>query len=227
MEIRNLMEEIVEKTVLVICEEEKLKGSSFTTPECLQDVACFVLNRIPQQYVSSSRGVAHAEKALGENPQLLIDVTALVHEGFKRINNVQRPYYAQGEASAQFAGPVFVFPVIKGRLFDSVDFSAARDVEIILKTVDDDTVAMMDARWQNPFFLAPKIEGHYLFFPRPLPAGKEGEEKLFEFKLTVDTKGFEPFVHFFKIGLAAKPSFDPSEAGIPNHRIEDLYLHRI
>ena len=227
MEIRNLMEEIVEKEVLAICEEEMLKDSEFTTPECLRDVACFVLNRIPQQYVSSSRGVAHMEKTLTENPQLLIDITALVHDGFKRVSSVRRSYYSQGEASAQFIGPVFVFPVIKGRLFDSVDFSAAKEVEIALKTVDDDTVAMLDARWQNPFFLAPKIEGNYLFFPQPLPAEKEGDEKLFEFKLTVDAKGFDPFVHFFKVGLVAKSSFAPSEVGIPNHKIEDLYLHRL
>ena len=226
MEIRNLMEELVEKAVLEICKEEKIKGSISTTPECLTDVACFVLNRIPQQYVSSSRGVAHAEKTLKENHQLRIDITALVHEGFKRVTNVQRSYYFKGEASAQYTGPVFVFPVIKGRLIDCKDFSAAKDVEIVLKTADEEKVTMLDGRWQNPFFLDAKIHGNYLFLPRPLPAQEAGEEKLFEFKLTVDAKGFEPFVHFFKLGLAAKPSFDPGMTGTPDFRIEDLYLLR-
>ena len=226
MEIRNLMEELVKKAVLEICEEEKQKGASSTTPECLTDVACFVLNRIPQQYVSSGRGAAHAEKALKENHQLRIDITALVHEGFKRVSNVQRSYYFKGEDAAQTAGPVFVFPIIKGRLIDCGDFSAAKDVEIFLKTGDDEIIAMLDVRWQNPFFLDPKIEGNYLFLPRPVPAQKAGEEKLFEFKLTVDAKGFEPFVHFFKIGLAAKPSFEYDITIVTDYRMGDLYLLR-
>ena len=227
MEIRNLMEEIVEKAVKEICEEEKRKSSVHATPECLKDVICFVLNRIPQQYVSSSRGAAHAEKTLKENHQLRIDITALIHEGIKRVTNVQRSYYFKNEASVQFEGPVFEFPVIKGRIIDCLDFSAVKDVEIVLKYVDGGMVAMLDNRWQNPFSLNEKIQGNYIFLPRPLPAQEAGEEKLFEFNLTVDAKGFEPFVHFFKIALVAKPSFDPSMAGIPDFRMEDLYLLRI
>jgi competence protein ComFB len=226
MEIRNLMEDVVEKAVLEICDAEKQNGGAYTTPECLTDVMCFVLNRIPQQYISSSRGVAHAEKALNENPQLRVDVMALVHEGFKRVTSVQRSYYFKSGDAIQLKGPVFVFPVIKGRLIDCGNFSAAKGVEIALKTIDDEPVRMLDSRWQNPFSLDPKIEGNYLFLPQPLPATQPGEEKLFEFKLTVDAKGFDPFTHFFKLGLAAKAFYDPALGGSPDYRIEDLYLLR-
>ena len=234
MEIRNLMEELVKQAVVQISKEEKFKGGAYATPECLPDVACFVLNRIPQQYVSSSRGVAHGEKTFKNNHQLMIDIMALAHEGFKRINNVQRSYYSSKDGehgSAQdpaprLQGPVFVFPVIKGRFIDCGDFSAAKDVEVVLKTLDDEPVRMLDIRWQNPFYLDSKISGHYLFLPQPQSASQPGEEKLFELKLTVNAKGFDPFEHFFKLGLTAKASPDNLLSGIPDYRIEDLYLLR-
>jgi competence protein ComFB len=226
MEIRNLMEEIVEQAVLETCEEEKRKGATHTTPECCTDVACFVLNRIPQQYISSSRGVAHGEKTINENPQLKIDIMALAHEGFKRIASIERSYYFKGEEVLQMQGPVFVFPVIKGRLIDCGDFSAAKNVEIHLKTTDGEPVKMLDHRWQNPFFLDEKIIGNYLFLPLPLSASQPGEERLFEFVLSVDAKGFEPFSHFCKIALSAKPSYDMALGSAPDYRLQDLYLLR-
>ncbi|MDR3201120.1 MAG: late competence development ComFB family protein, partial [Spirochaetales bacterium] len=143
MEIRNLMEEIVEQAVLEINEEEKKKGDP-PNPESLTDVACFVLNRIPQQYISSGRGVAHAEKALNENPQLRVDIMALIHEGFRRVATIRRSYYSKGEETTRLSGPVFVFPVIKGRLIDCGDFSAAKNLEVILRTAEGDIVKMTD-----------------------------------------------------------------------------------
>jgi competence protein ComFB len=224
MEIRNLMEEIVEKTVLEIYEDEKKSGRS-VSPECCTDVACFVLNRVPQQYVSSGRGVAHGEKTLNGNPQLLVDIVALVHEGFKRVSNIQRSYYSKEETGHSYKGPVFCFPVIKGRLIDCGDFSPAKNVEIQLLTAED-RVEMLDIRWQNPFFLAPKIEGNYLFLPQPQPAAQLGAEKLFEFELRVEAPGFEPFRHFFKIGLVAAASYNLTLGNHSDYRLEDLYLLR-
>ncbi|MDR1932782.1 MAG: late competence development ComFB family protein [Spirochaetales bacterium] len=225
MEIRNLMEEIVEQAVLEISNEEKKQGAS-PSPESLTDVVCFVLNRIPQQYISSSRGVAHAEKALNENPQLKIDITALIHEGLKRVESIRRSYYFMGEEAPRLKGPVFVFPVIKGRLIDCGDFSAAKNVEVVLRTAEGIPVKMLDSRWQNPFVLDPKIEGNYLFLPQPQPASQPGEERLFDFELYVEAKGFEPFSHFFKLGLAAKANYEMALGGSPDYRLQDLYLLR-
>jgi competence protein ComFB len=226
MEIRNLMEGIVERAVLEACEEEKRQGHAHTTPECCTDVACFVLNRIPQHYISSSRGGAHGEKALSEDSQLKIDIMALAHEGFKRIASIQRSYYFKDADAPQMNGPVFVFPVIKGRLIDSGDFSAAKNVEVHLRTAEGGAVKMLDARWQNPFFLDEKISGNYLFLPCPLASSQPGEEKLFEFELCVDAKGFEPFKHFFKLALEARPGYDMAMGGVPDYRLHDFYLLR-
>jgi competence protein ComFB len=219
------MEEIVEKTVREVCEEEKRTGGSCTSPECCMDVCCFVLNRIPQQYVTSGRGVAHAEKTLSANQQILVDIVALVHEGFRRVSGTQRAYYAQGQATHELAGPLFCFPVIKGRLIDCGDFSPAKNVDVKL-LVGGETVAMLDARWQNPFFLSPKIEGNYLFLPYPQPAAQTGEEKLFEFELRVDAPGFEPFQHFFKMGLVSEPQFNLNMGSISDYKLQELYLVR-
>jgi hypothetical protein len=85
---------------------------------------------------------------------------------------------------------------------------------------------MLDIRWQNPFFLDEKIGGNYLFLPQPLAASQPGEERLVEFVLSVDAKGFDPFSHFFKLGLAARPSYDMALGGAPDYRLQDLYLLR-
>jgi competence protein ComFB len=226
MEIHNLMEEIVEQAVFETCEEEKKNGNTYTTLDCCTDVACFVLNRIPQQYISSGRGVAHGEKALNENPQLKIDIMALAHEGFKRIASIQRSYYLKSAEVLHIKEPVFIFPVIKGRLIDCGDFSTVKNVEIVLKTVDGEMVKMLDIRWQNPFFLDEKISGNYLFLPYPLPASESGEEHLFEFELSVDARGFEPFNHFFKLCVMAKSSYVETLGAVPDYRLQDLYLLR-
>lgn len=225
MEIHNLMEDLVLKTVEEICEEEGKKsgGTYCTSDQCRLDVACFVLNRVPQQYVSSGRGAAHAEKSLKENPQLMVDVVTLVHEGLKRVSHVQRPYYDKPGTESLPKGPAFCFPTIKGRLLNGTTFEPAHNAAVSLR-MGGEPVAMIDGRWQNPFVLDPKIEGTFLFLPRPVEAVRQDEERTFELEVFVEDRVFEVFHHFFKITLTAEAEVDLMARKSVNYKLPDLYL---
>lgn len=225
MEIHNLMEDLVVKTVQEICDEEERKAGEqgCTSPECRLDVTCFVLNRIPQQYVSSGRGAAHAEKTLKENPQLKVDIVTLAHKGLKRVSQVRRPYYESADTARPAEGPAFCFPVLKGRLLSCTTFAPIQGVAVSLR-MDGEPVGMIDQRWQNPFPLDPKIEGTFLFYPRPEPADRAGMERLFELEIFVEDSAFETFHHFFKVGIVSEAVSDPLSRKTADHRIEDLYL---
>ena len=211
MEIRNLMEDLVIRIVQETCDDEETRRGTGGCPDPASrpDIACYVLNRIPQRYVSSGRGAAHAERSWNENPQLLVDITTLVNEGIHRVSRVRRPYYGQtpqadspGSPRPDAPGPVFVFPVIKGRVLDCRTFAPlARGAVHLL--AGGERVAMIDRRWQNPFALDPKIEGTFLFLPRPQEAEGPGERRLFDFEILVEDPDYEPLRHFFTIALSA------------------------
>jgi competence protein ComFB len=219
------MEDLVLKTVDEICaEESKKSGEEYcTSPQCRLDVACFVLNRIPQQYVSSGRGAAHAEKMFQESPQLMVDVVTLVHEGLKRITHVQRPHYMAAEDAHPPTGPVFCFPTIKGRLLSCTTFEPVRNTAVVL-LIDGEKAPMIDVCWQNPVFLDPKIEGTFLFLPRPLQTERTGEERTFECEIFVDDPVYEVFHHFFKIRLVSDTETDVLPRKNLDYKLPDLYL---
>jgi len=225
MEIHNLMEELVLKMVEEICNEEaKNPASAYcTSEECRVDVACFVLNRIPQYYVSSARGIAHSERAFKDNPQLMVDLVTLVHEGMKRVSHVQRPFYGAHEGGDVPAGPAFIFPTIKGRLLSCTTFEPAKEGMVSL-LIAGEPAAMIDQRWQNPFPLDPKIEGSFLFLPRPLATARAGETRIFEFEIAVAEGLYEAFHHFSKIELVSEAEVDLVNRKGSDFKIADLYL---
>ena len=225
MEIHNLMEELVLKTVQDLCdEEEKKSGSVYCTSEqCRVDVACFVLNRIPQCYVSSARGIAHSERAFKDNPQIMVDLVTLVHEGMKRVSHIQRPFYSTPEGGRMPQGPAFVFPTIKGRFLSCTTFEPVTEGAVSL-IYGGELAAMIDHRWQNPYSLDPKIEGSFLFLPLPLAAGKAGLSKSFEFEISVAEGKYEAFHHFIKMDLVSEPEVDFVNRKGTDYKIADLYL---
>lgn len=224
MAIRNLMEGLVLRIVQETCDDKELQSGqgACIDQESRYDVACYVLNRIPQQYVSSSRGAAHAEKDLKENPQLLVDVTTLVHQGLRRVTEVRRPYYGKVSQKEESSGePVFIFPTIKGRVLDCTTFAPLSRARVHLLWQGEE-MPMLDERWQNPFELDPKLEGTFLFLPRPLEAKSLGESKLFDFEIRIEDPDYEDLRHFFKIALTAGKAPDLSQK-VPDFKLTDIF----
>lgn len=224
MEIHNIMEDIVLRMVDEVLQEESKNGKEYLLiPQCRMDLACFVLNRIPQYYVTSGRGMAHTERALKENPQLHVDIVTLIHEGLKRIETVRRPYYDTPLKAKSFEGPVFSLPTIKGKLLNCTNFEPIQGVSIELRW-EDKLMPMIDNRWQNPFFLDEKLEGTFIFLPSPIPARKPGEQKTFELELRVQNDLFEPFHHYFKLERVAEEEIETNPWKNPDFKLPELFL---
>ena len=220
------MEERVLRIVDEICDDDEAAASPnyCTSADCRTDAACYVLNRIPQRYVSSQRGQAHLEQELQYDQQLHIDIVTLSHEGLRRVSTVKRSYYGDGDSSEhRIVGPHFYLPTMKGRLLDGTSFERISDVSVVL-VFEDRPVPMLDARWQNPYRISPITAGMYLFWPEPIAAEREAIERSFEFEIRIDSGTYELFQHSFAItrtSVAEVP--DALEMG-GEHRLPDLYL---
>lgn len=226
MAIHNLMEEEVVRVINEICDEEakKEKPSYCVSPACRQDAICYVLNRIPPQYVSSGRGLAHVETAYKGNPQLHIDLVTLASEGLKRVTTVRRSYYGgEGSEPGPQEGPCFNFPTITGRLFNGLTFEPMTDIEVSLRD-DGELVEMVDCRWPNPYEIVRNTPGTYLFWPASIPSDSAGITREFDFEIASEVEGYEPFHHFFRIRLTSDTHRDAVIRFSQDHTLPDLYL---
>ncbi len=200
MAIHNVLEDLVVSVVDELCDEREAAGSQddCLATECREDVICYVLNRVQQRYVSSSRGLARARDEIRADPQLAIDVLSLAHEGLSRVTTVRRSYYNAEGMNVQREGAFFTFPVIEGRVLNGVSFEPLTDLEVSLLR-DGSLVEMMDARWSNPYSTVSAAPGGFLFWPLPIPASEAGEHAEFDFTIATDDRRFEPYRHVFTV----------------------------
>jgi competence protein ComFB len=226
MEIRNIMEDIVISMVDEVCREKEQAGNGTycTSPECRMDVVCYVLNRIPPKYVSSGRGLAHVEADYEGNRQLKADILTLITQGLKRITSVKRSYY-EGECDEcqDREGYFFNLPTIKGRLFHGLTFEPVKNIQVTLYS-DSQPVKMIDARWQNPFTIVGGTSGTFMFFPQPIRADDQGEEKTFDLEVRAEAEGYETLHHFFTVRVEAEGRYADSIQLTRELNLKDLYL---
>ncbi len=228
MEIHNLLEDEVYRSVNEICDEDEQTGARgyCTSRLCRLDAICYVLNRVPPRYVSSGRGAAYVERNFSVDQQLSVDIVTLAHEALHRVTSVQRSYYHddQPELDEPEAGRAyFNFPTIKGRLFNAVNFEPITGVDVYLLR-DSAPVAMFDSRWQNPYPLVASTYGTYMFWPKPVAAEKPKEERIFALELFAECDGFEPFRHFFSIQLRASQHVERGLKQSGEYNLTDLYM---
>lgn len=224
MEIHNLLEELVAKTVREVCEEAEQRGDAryCTSPECRTDVVCYVLNRIPPRYVSSGRGFAHLTEELFRDQQLQIDLVRLATEGLKRVSAVTRAFYGTPSEDTP-AGPCFNFPTIKGRVLDGNTFFPVSNVAVTLQTKEGIT-PMFDNRWSNPYRISEQTAGMYTFWPASLPADAVGRTQTFDFEIHLDGEGFSPLTHFFSLVVSSEETVMRTMNLQRDHQLPDLYL---
>lgn len=229
MEIHNLMEDMVKSTVDELFNADRPGPSSWCTcQQCRMDVACYVLNRMKPEYVVSSRGLAHSEQDYNEKLQRLADVVSLVREGWAKINASKRPHFEHKNRIAPVnlpEGPVFNFPPIMGRLFDGGNFAPIENLSVSLLDEHGALVAMMDANWQNPSPLVKNTAGTFIFWPFPVRAAAERQERLFTFHVKVPaSEGYDELSHFIELRFSAQSSAQDQFSMQEVYRLPDLYL---
>ncbi len=228
MDIRNLMEDKVIQLLNEICADEERGGNKrYITDEASRvDVACFVLNRVPQRYVSSGRGFAYLEADINDNPQIQVDIVTHIHDGLRRVTEIQRSYYSDTpevhDELPRGTKAVYYFPTIKGRIFNGMSFEPISDVKISI-THQGKALRMVDSRWPNPYSIVGNTPGTYLFWPKAVPASNVDVEEIFEFSLEVNDARYEPFVHYFTIPVRSDLP-QVSKSFIRDYSVNDLFL---
>jgi competence protein ComFB len=210
VEIHNIAEDNVLEIVADMFETESRKRELgfCTCHQCLMDVACYVLNRLPQEYVVSGRGVAYASKDYQVNIQRQADAVTLASEGWRKIQASKRPHFDHRSAKQMTsypAPPVFNYPTIIGRLFDGTTFAPMNGIQVSLLR-EGKEAAMIDPNWQNPCSLFSSTGGTFIFWPAPEKADSGGESRIVEFELRAKADGFEPLAHFFSLRVNAEMS---------------------
>jgi competence protein ComFB len=228
MRIHNLLEEVViEKIDEIIreCGDKIAKEEMEIVGEYKLDVACYVLNRIDPVYIVSGRGLAYLDIDYIDKLQRDADLVTLIHQGIERVTTVQRPHYAarKGKKQQALKGFFFNFPIIKGRIFNSLNFAPVHGIDIELLHRHEHA-AMIEETWQNPYHIVENTAGSYYFWPRPISAKKPGETAHYEFELLAQSSLFEEIRHFIPIDVKA-------EEGVVDYfrvnkiiTIKDLYL---
>jgi competence protein ComFB len=229
MKIHNTTEDMVLQLIDEICDslEHDNPDKICTCAQCRLDTACYVLNRANPHYIVSNRGVARVELEVFECQQEEADLTVLIHEGLKRVNQVKRPgsdhSNPDSDEETSFHTPVFNIPTIIGRAFNGLDFSPMTDTIIELRR-DGEVVPMKDQNWQNPYKLISNTAGTFTFWPSPIKSKFPDQRKEFEYSVKVTAPGFDELNHFFKIPMISEFEVVGSFAMNRTFKLPDLYL---
>lgn len=225
MQVHNLMEDVVTKTV-----EGLFKDTSRVEPslsECLQcrmDVICYVLNRIKPEYIISGRGLVHFEDDYHDKLQIQADIIALATEGIKKITEIKRPYYLGDKNPATKKYPfLYNFPAILGRVLNGKSFEPV-DNTLVSLYFEGEPMRMIDSTWVNPYLIVKSTRGSFSFLPLPSPAAETGQKKNFPLELRISKDGYEPLSHFFNLELTSEKEQRVSYNMEWTYKTETLYL---
>jgi competence protein ComFB len=226
--IHNVIEDLVFNQVTDICDAigKTDSGEFCTCPQCRSDTACYVLNRVSPRYIVSHRGITRVEPASLEYQQNLVDITALVYEGLRRVGHNQRNTGHHDRKDALDVNgnvPVFNIPTVVGRLFNGVNFEPLAGVAVELR-FNGELVQMKDDDWQNPYGLVANTKGTFAFWPQPIPANASGQRGGFEYSIRVEVPGLETLNHFFRIPVISDTVPVKSYSIARTFKLPDLYM---
>lgn len=224
MEIHNLLEDLAREAVREICDEDEQRDPQRyrTARECRVDAVCYVLNRIPPRYISSSRGLSYLTEELNHDPQLRVDLVRLAHEGLSRVTAVSRDFYNSPEERLP-EGPCFNFPTIVGRVLHGETFFPLAGVSVTLR-FGGEVMPMFDNRWSNPATIPDQTAGTYNFWPASVATDRPGETRLFEFEVLLEREGFTPLSHYITLERTSEASVARTVSLQRDFHVPDLYL---
>lgn len=193
MLVKNIMEDIVNSTVDEILAKEK-KAKDFENNK--QDIIAYVLNRIPPKYVTSERGILHAEL---DFKFLFQQKTDMVMHIYDVLSLIEKRRSEEKHLSEDITSYNLYFPHLLGEVLEESSFSVIGDVKITL-LLDGKPAEMMDSSWANPYTTKKSVNGYYHFWPvSPDSRYKSGDEV--EFELLFEHPKFETYKQPIKILL--------------------------
>ncbi len=213
MRLKNYQEDVVFRAIEIALEDQQdlLSDDAF-----VNDVAAYVLNRVPPRYVMSERGflrlaLEHTDEADQDRSLAnVIELMMLVNRGVDIVGSRRSaesheraavggssgPGPAPGLESGLAAEPgleyVHNYPQIIGRLVDAGTGEPVVEATVTM-FIDGDRVPPAANGWQNPYVTREQTRGHFSFWPRA--AKSEKVELHGQMLFTVDHPAYERFSH--------------------------------
>ena len=206
MNVKKLMEEVVEQNVNELYDQLKETKPSWFSCDCNNcriDTICYVLNRISPKYVVSGTGAVHSVQELSDS-QLKADLDSVCLEGVKIVNSTKRPYHNQVKTNLAVTNtiPAFNFSIFTGTIMDGSNFEPIGDASILLK-INGQPAEMVDSSWANPFTTRSSTKGSFSFMVKSIPAEKEGITKKFNFTIEVSAPSYGTSSFHFEVPVTS------------------------
>ncbi len=205
MRLKNYQEEVVLRAIEIALEDQPALRND---DQLVNDVAAYVLNRVPPKYIMSERGflrlaAADLDDQLGGKQLLnIIELMILVNRGVDVVSTRRR---REGSAARQIQnepGSDFVhnFPQLIGRVVAAETGHPVNGATVTLYR-DGSPVPPADSGWENPYVTHLSTNGYFSFWPEPFQSAQEDsvvvlrvtvehpDYQLLSLEKTVETEG--------------------------------------
>ncbi len=228
VQLKNYQEDIVLKAIEIALED---KPELLRDSVAANDIAAYVLNRIPARYIMSERGftrlaVEHwddGDDSIGS----LFGILMLVNQAVEMIEKRRRPASRTSSSSIVFeaeVAPVHNFPQIFGKVVDA-STGAPIDGALVTLLSSDFPAASAEPGWPNPFTTQQSTHGYYSFWPAPVR--DSAETRTFGFVLRVEHPDFRPESREVTVTTCCEFSIHDHIDGEGMLDLETVTLHRI
>ena len=184
MKLKNYQEDIVLRAIEIALEDQP---DMWADTDFVNDVAAFVLNRVPPRYVMSERGFLRLalehndDAAADESMANVIGMMMLVNRGVELVRsrrsgtngNVQRDLTSP-QADSDELTLVHNYPQLIGRVVDARTGDPVYGATVALY-MNGKLAPPENGGWYNPYVTREKTQGHFSFWPR---AVNDDEEEL-------------------------------------------------
>lgn len=193
MRLKNYQEDVVLRAIEIALED---KPQLLEDRLYINDVAAYVLNRIPPKYIMSERGflrLAAADlDAAGNNRSLLniIELMIIVNRGLEVVGT-RRRRVAEPEAGIPVEPTgdyVHNFPQILGRVVSGDGRHPVIGATVTLY-IDGEPAKPADPGWENPYVTNDKTHGYFSFWPAAFDSAHE--QTIVPLRVTIEHPDFE------------------------------------
>jgi competence protein ComFB len=207
MELKNYQEDVVLRAIEIALEDQHELRSD---RDFVNDVAAYVLNRVPPRYVMSERGflrlaMEHLDNdGPGESLANVIELMMLVNQGVEIVQGRRSPEAAvapkpngSGELGPA-AGAEYVhnYPQIIGRVVERESGDPVYGATVTMH-LDGDLAPPAAGGWPNPYITREETRGHFSFWPHCTRS--ESSRLAGQLLFTVAHPRYEPFRHVEQI----------------------------
>jgi competence protein ComFB len=196
MKLKNYQEDVVLRAIDIALEDQPglVSEAAF-----VNDVAAYVLNRVPPRYVMSERGflrltVEQLEEGDGNRSLAnIIELMILVNRGIQIVQSRRPspiPIADEGDSTSPEEPNEFVhnYPQFIGRVVDDTTDEPVFGAVVSLH-MDGDLVPPAEPGWSNPYRTHPQTKAFFSFWPHA--AKSEHEVAVCQILFTTDHPDYE------------------------------------